>query len=486
MFFYAELTNKNIKKVYKMPISLSKVLGIDSSELTDNGAFDPVLDTDTRLFIDPHLLKYCKIKELTESYKHFQEHFSNLYKILLANSYEGDVFWRQADSMMRWNEVKGLCIGYSTKGTSGSGIGPELRKRLLKTAKEIISQGIKDVELFELVGLLEEDFGSDRISDMTARIIYDDLCDYSKRVYRELGVEVATFFEIDKETQLPVNPYNGKPIILVPQSILRDLPVALDWSDRDIIAEHNQELRDSVNETIGSSWRNATQAVRKEELKKVVLENPELIDDLISQYKAKDARHYNFLEDKAGEYIWYPVTQEITKKNPISLMLDQNPTIDQVEAIVLKICDKFRDLIENNGLNKLLYDFNKHPKHETAAQLLFYGVAESYCESNNIMIARESNAGRGPVDFKFGSNMKNSVLVEVKKSTNTSGLKKGIVKQLPEYMRAEKSKRAIYLVIDVGYTEAAIDRLKEINELISDSIIRIEHIDGQLKESASK
>ncbi len=43
-----------------MPIALSKRIGIDHSDLTDAGAFDPILDLDTHLFIDPHLLKYTQ------------------------------------------------------------------------------------------------------------------------------------------------------------------------------------------------------------------------------------------------------------------------------------------------------------------------------------------------------------------------------------------------------------------------------------------
>jgi hypothetical protein len=117
---------------------------------------------------------------------------------------------------------------------------------------------------------------------------------------------------------------------------------------------------------------------------------------------------------------------------------------------------------------------------------VFYGIAEAYCEANHILIARESDSGRGPVDFKFGSNMENSVLVELKKSTNTSGLQKGIEKQLPAYMKSEKSKRAIYLVLNVGYTTMALERLKEINKKIKSAAIKIIHVDGNPKPSPSR
>ena len=88
------------------------LLDIESSDLTDHDAFDPVLDLDTRLFIDPHLLKHTEIPELKDSYENLQKHFVAIGKLLVACEIQGDVFWRKADALMNWPEVKGLCIGY--------------------------------------------------------------------------------------------------------------------------------------------------------------------------------------------------------------------------------------------------------------------------------------------------------------------------------------------------------------------------------------
>ncbi len=133
----------------------------------------------------------------------------------------------------------------------------------------------------------------------------------------------------------------------------------------------------------------------------------------------------------------------------------------------------------------MFYDNKSKVKNESATQLAFYGVAESYCEANKIMIARESNSGRRPVDFKFGSNSENSVLVEIKKSDN-SHLKPGITKQLPEYMKSEKSLKAIYLALDLGMNQKQIDSMNAVHKTITGSNISITYIDGQLKSSASK
>lgn len=469
-----------------MPKSLSKLLNINVSQFKRKGTFDPILNVDSRFFIDPHLLKYCDIIELKESYNKLQKRFLDIAKLLNASDKENDIFWNKADKLMKWSEVKGLCIGYSSKGTSGSGIGPELRKKLLQTAKYLIDKGKSDPELFELVGIFEEGFGPDRISDMTANIIKNDLHKYSLRILSELDINIKEFTKIDKETNLPINPYTNEPIYLVPKEILRNLPVAFDWSYSDQIKIENEELREKINKEIGYSWKEFFSKLTKEERKNKIFANPNLFDSLIKEYIEKEPQYYNFSEDIAGEYQWYFESQKILEINPLKLSLPVQPTIDDVENLVIKICERFKSLIEDNGLSYLLYDLEGKPKHETASQLLFYGIAESYCEANQIMISRECDGGRGPVDFKFGTNFENSVLVEIKKSTNTSGLKKGISKQLPIYMNAEKSKRAIYLVIDVGFTEAAIDNLEEINNLIKNHSIKIFHVDGNQKPSASK
>ena len=469
-----------------MPKSLSSILGIDPTELTDRGAFDPVLDLDTRLFLDPHLLKHCDIPEFLTSYEALQNHFLKIGKILKASKDFGDVFWRKSDSLMQWSEVKGLCIGYSSKGTSGSGIGPDLRKKLLQTAKAVIEAGQNDPEFFELIGLFESNFGSDRISDMTANIIFNDLKLFTNNIIEDLEVDVFRVLKKDNNTGLPLNPFTDDPLLLVPKELLRDLPVALDWDDIDQISIENQALRDRVNAMVGDSWRKVISNTTKTEFKNLVLGNKELLENLISSYCQKEAQPYNFAEDRSGEYIWYPVTKGLATKHPLKLLISQEPSIDEVENLVLQICQQFKVLIEDNGLSTLLYNSDKSLKPETAAQLIFYGVCESYCDANGIMIARESDSGRGPIDFKFGTRKENSVLVELKKSTNTSGLRKGIEKQLPQYLRSEKSRRGIYLVIDVGYTKAAIDNLAKIKKQIHGAAIKIFHVDGSIKPSASK
>jgi hypothetical protein len=468
-----------------VPTSFSKYIGVHSAVLVDAGVFDAILDRDSKLFLDPHLLKHTDVPELTGGYEKLQNKFLSIKQLLVNSRSEGDVFWKAAVKQMKWPEVEGLCIGYASAGTRGSGIGVALRKRLLTTAKEIIDAGSTDPEMFELLGLFEEGFGADRISDMTANVIRDELRSYTKRILRELEIDPRASGLATTESGLLVNPFNQQEMCLVPRKLLRSLPLSLDWSSADRIAYSNEEIRDRLNGVIGSTWKQATAGLSKKEFKEHVLQYPELFRSLVDAYTKKEAKPYDFADDPTGQLVWYFESQNAVSNHPLTLSLAHHPSIDEVESLVLKICNKFKELIEDNGLCKLLYDQSGHPKPEEAAQLLFYGICEAYCEANSILVARESDSGRGPVDFKFGSNRENSVLVEIKKSTN-SALKKGVLKQLPEYQKSEKSKRAIYLVIDVGGSKADVERLNELNIAINGSSIKILKVDGEVKQSASK
>ena len=182
------------------------------------------------------------------------------------------------------------------------------------------------------------------------------------------------------------------------------------------------------------------------------------------------------------------VSKVINSKNALTILdnflVELN---DDVLTVTKIICDRFKTLIEDNGLSKLLYDSDGMPKHESAAQLLFYGIADSYCDANDIDLTKEGNNGRGPVDFKLSRGARDKVIVETKLTSN-SQLRHGLEIQIPIYMKQEKTKQAIYLIIDNGHSKALENFIafynglgKEIKEKISYLVI-----DATPQLSASK
>ena len=465
-----------------MPKSVTQFLQIDKKAFRQTGAFDTLLDVDTRLFIDPLLLRNTAAPELRGSAQRIEHRFANILRLLRHSKDPTDVWERRAEKLMRFPEIKGLCIGYSKSGTAGSGMGPELRGRLLRTARQIIQVGIEEPDIFDLAGLFEEDIGPDRISDMVAGIIKVDLIAYTNRVFSTLGV--IQLPKHGEKIDIPRNPFNKQPIILVPRDVLRDLPSALDWDDIALVASHNEALRDEVNELIGSTWRKAALYAHKKDVRDVILKYPEILSDLIAQYRSRAPTAYDFDEDRAGQVVWHEAAITAAKDHPLQLKLPPTPTIEDVSNVVLAICDRFRELVEDHGLWKLLYDKGMKSKHEEAAQLLFFGIAHAYCEANDLGVSPESDGGRGPVDFKFNVGYKLNVIVELKLSKNKA-LKSGYSKQAPTYARSEKAKRAIYLVVDNGASTKTLDSFRSIVNSEANGL-RVYYVDGTPKYSASK
>lgn len=444
-----------------MAISISEYLDLDPERFDETSAFDAILDVDSRLFIDPHLLKFTEAPELEKSYESVSARFQEILKLLETSKRKHDAFWREARKRFNFPEVQGLCIGYASQSTAGSGMGESLQDQVLSTAKEIIEAGIKDPEIFELMGLLEKGIGADRISDMVARIILSDLLAYSQRIFKELEVPTQEVEYRQIKYHLPRNPFNAYPIILIPRDVLRDLPMANDWGDIERVIQFNEELRYRVNAIIRREWKNKRPT--KQAFRNLLLDDPELLQVLVEAYKKDPPARYNFESDPSGQIIWYPVSRRYVSQHPLDIFLSEHATPDEVIATILIICQKFKDLVENNGLHTLLYNDKDKPKYEEAAQKLFYGIADAYCEANNLDLSREPNAGRGAVDFKFSRGYHSRVLVETKLTTNPH-LLHGYEVQIAEYQKAEKTQFSVYLVIDVGGSRERIADLRDLHK----------------------
>ncbi len=251
------------------------------------------------------------------------------------------------------------------------------------------------------------------------------------------------------EEDLPRNPIRGRPIILVPRDVLSKLPVADTFLDIGWVASFNDQLRQALNKVLGSDWRELSTSDKKFGLKEGFVNAPAGLRAVLKEYRSTVGEPYDFESDPAGEVGWYPAAKAAVANDSLLLTLKSSPSADDVFLVVKKICEHYAFLLEDRQLCKLLYNKDGSLKHESAAQLLFVGIASAYCEANKLDLSPEADAGRGPVDFKISSGFDGIVLVEVKFTSNPK-LTHGFEKQLPIYMKAEKAAKGIYLVIDVG------------------------------------
>ena len=472
------------------PVLFSDYFNVDLDQFESLGVFNPTLNVDTNLFIDPLLIEKSSIKLFNgNANDRLTTYFEDIITLLKASVTIGDLPWREADRRMVFHEIPGTCLGYGAATIRGSAFGDKLRGNLLSTAKQIVSLGVEDPKLFILLPLLENNVGPDRISDMATNIILPELAEYTLQIAQRLSIETKQYTFGGKAFSLPNNPLeqNNTPIILVPKDILSKLPVASDWSEVADAAAQNSVIRSRVNQHIGNIWR-AKHRKDKERLKQNVLSSRQAFETLLCAVQSQRIPHYDFRSDPQGLLIWRQLLKTIAKDHPLEIKQKGQLDIDSASEIVNKINEQFEFLIEDRGLSKLLWRDRSNPHHERVSQMIYFAVADSYCKANNLDITPEADTGTGAVDFKFSGGYNSRILVEIKLSTNPNVIS-GYEKQLMTYAIAERTTRASYIVIDVGKMGRKDEKLLKTmndNKGKGKPTSEIIFIDGLLKLSASK
>lgn len=485
-----------MSKNSKTPILFSKAFGLKPIALEKLGVFDVSLNIDTRLFPDPLLLEKSDHVEMRAARPHFESYFDTVRKLAAASGgNQNTKAWRSAYKLLSFPEIKGTCLGYGADSIAGSGVGHEMTERLLTTACEIVQLGIDDPDLFLAMGLFEEDFGPDLIGDMFTNVCFEQIAAYNKRVYKALKVKTKPFsIRLGNgkryEAQFAENPcFPGAdiPVILLPKDILQDLPLALDWAGVQEVSARNSEFRDNLNDDISKLWSKKT-LESKSKLKNWALSGGGAFGNLLDMLHGQDGKPYDFAGDRLGEIIWRTIGERVSSDHPLKIAKPKAKTKKEIAEVVAKILEQFAFLIEKRDLWKDLYVDSKTVRLEQAAQRMFYSIAHSYCEANDLDISPEAYAGRGPVDFKFSSGFRKRILVEIKLSTNTR-LVHGYEKQLSLYDAAERPFKSYFLIINVGKLR---NKLKDVHFLEGQRKKKklrtpeIVVVDGTFRNSASK
>lgn len=457
--------------------------------------FDPILENDTKLFIDPFLVFKSKIPIFKNSHDRIIGFFEYVFNRAATTNRSNNPGYRNLIKTLSFPELDELCLGYSNKSTKGLGSGSGFGKIMLEAIYDSINMGKSELTHFEELGIFNEGIGCDRISDITARLILIELIEYTVDVATSLEMEMGKFVikngnynhEAKRweplEVFLPINKTkDNKGIILVPKEFLRKLPTidANDfwdfcWNNK------NEELRDQLNINIKEN-------LRKSDIVDLAKKNRTWVEEYSKYKEGTTPKPYDFSKDESGVYNWHDATLKFAKQNPLSIPPPMSE--DEFDEFLELITDRYEDFVENNGGNKLLWnDKPRKPKREEASQFLFTGITKTYCESNNIDISREANIGRGPVDFKFSQGYVNRALFEIKKANNGK-FWNGIQRQLPKYMEAEGITIGYFIVL--VFTDSDMEKIEGIEKIaqnISKKLnydIRVKVIDAEYaKASAS-
>lgn len=468
------------------PVLFSSQFKFDSRLLDDAGLIDPILNSDTKLFLDPLLVKKSQAPLIiANGLKVIEQRFTEILDLLDINRAEGDAAWKGAFRALDLSERSETGLGYGGASTSGSSRPPSLRNTILRTAKEIITLGEKNPNIIPMMGLFEEGVGPDTISDMATTFLLPVLCEITETFCAQHGILVQPYGAQYGDRKLPRNPFNeGRPVILVPRDLLRDLPLATDWSDVSRVAFEVQEIRDAVNRMFGDMSR-ASVTQKKKAVREAAMASAKNMR-LLLEAILDASESYDQEADLDGLYTFRRVLAEGGQLYKGLIVPPTEKTQDTLKATVSAVIQQFKELIEDNNLWELLW-YGNEPRHERAAQLLFFATSNVLCAANNVDISPETNSGGGPVDFKFSTGHQGRILVEIKLSKGQ--VVHGYEKQLEKYKTAAKARAGIFIVIDVGGLGGkltTIQRLQKEREERGETVSQIVYIDARKQRSASK
>lgn len=479
------MTRKKIKKY-------SEFIGMDSNEFKKRNILDPTINSDIPLFIDPRLLKYSQYEIFHNASITFDEFYSELatmirYYIKIHDTKTKQKMQKSIIKKLSAPEPNALCLGYSKNDNNGQGVGRVNAKLLFDNAVEIYTMlPTIGSTVFSLLGLLTEGIGADYIGDITANIIWKELCCFTENISEEMKINVREYILNDHKFYLPMHPNatekNNFPILFVPKDILTDLPKDADFEYVfNGYTNENEGIRDGVNDKISEILKSALKkADKQKEIFKLIKENGEKTEDLIKYLKSVKGKVYNYNSDPRNIFL---------RENVLGYLSSENLKIrEQNELRIIDfIIKKFENFIRhNNKLKRELLWNNNKCKGERAWQQVFHTYIEAFLSSNDIDIIPERETQSGPVDFCFSKGNKLRVLVELKLSTNNPG--KGLANQLERYKECmENVKTAYFICFNVHKDKSSQKILEELSEIKRDLGLEtnIIVINGKIEQSAS-
>ncbi len=312
--------------------------------LSKLGVFDALIDKDSNFFINIIRLKNSAVPEFIEAYSQMNSFFCEIATLLdSADKPElSDKMYKSARRRFVFHEVNGINLGFS-ESSNGAGWGDKLSDKVLSDAYQIVKKGSKQPEIFHLVSLFEENVAGDRLSDMIATIIEPYIKNYTIRIMQELGVNPKTRKNLvfSKEGFI-VNPYKNCPILLLPEEILHELPIARDWDDISRVASENEAIRREISAEIGAEWKKWASSERKDYLLKHIFMQPDVCQRVIDSYKSENLMAFDFRNDP--EYYAAVLLKTIKETESFSKTKRQPNSFD-ASMDIIKI---FKDWTENN------------------------------------------------------------------------------------------------------------------------------------------
>lgn len=287
----------------------------------------PRLDRDLPLCIDPFLLYRSRRPELREAHALLISVFDAAFQAFRDGNNQ------RARDLVDFPEARAIRLGYASNSDEGRGIGKQMGPIFvgaLEESPDLVKRGFKHVEELQL---LAEHIGPDRISDLAGNVLRGFLAKYTKE-QAELwgmpltkGVPLEHVWDlvegdwVDDFADLLTDPANGRPVMLVPRWIVRQLP----WINYQDFKAH--ELR----AFLGPKSRSKRFSLSKPEAVKVSRQNIALVDRYVARKEKAAAGALPTERVEAPVFASAPYLAELKALSP------GIPDAKKYEALMLRI-----------------------------------------------------------------------------------------------------------------------------------------------------
>ncbi|AIZ63884.1 coiled-coil protein [Hymenobacter sp. DG25B] len=487
-----------------MNIYFSDFFGIEPETLEAYGAFNISLINDLPVFIDPFLLFGSK----DPVYQKLHEDILRYLAFLKQKSENGQVTEAQILAWYVFREVKQNWLGYSQIGNNGSGLGPKFGKTFSSSinivfddlGKEIITESSH----LEKAGLFQTGIGKDNISDFTTNLTKEFLLNYTEKFALEhmlpTNVKIVkvdkVYFDytlqrwMPKEFTLPFifNDY----VLLTPKNILTKDDNWINSHDlrgdfeRICNSIPNSQLRAEIFNYFAEKLpskpvdEKISQKERAAAIQATIMQFPDIIKLYLKSKEENKQGAKNISKQKVEEvesFFIRNIKALVERLLDNSNFYDIKPISSYEQS--LNRLNYLKDVIEKNDGYRLFYMNGQPIKREEDLQIIY----RLTWFASDFDVNRETNNGRGPVDYAVSKGSADKTLIEFKLASN-SKLKQNLAKQVEVYEEANYTKSSIKVIMYFNQSEYMhlTSVLKELKLEDKENIILI---DASPKASAS-
>jgi len=453
-------------------VRFSDHFGVDLNDQDD--WFDPVLTSDTPLYIDPFLVSEDPDPFWSDARNDTLSFFSLALKyVRLSGGRRTSPHWLKAERMLKFPEPKEFALGLSMGHPEGSGAGFKYAAEMADALSVLATNGVTELEHIQTFSLFCEGLGVDRISDIFCNILKARFIEYTIRVAGNHAVQLNSVpvknLSWSRSTgrwqtgraMLPPSPVFTGGVLLAPKRFLKDIPLITpdgfwSWADAAAGAELRGELNYELNIFL-------TEAEKRSAGYETARSHPDLAVAYVKGVAEDVNGPYDVDEDPDLLVHWVETGVDAARLLPER---NQPQTEQQFREWLEGVVLEFQHSVEHRDLWRALWDdAHTKPRKEKIVQAIAAAMFGAYCEAAHVEMSREVDMGRGPVDFKFTAGWNKRALVEVK-LIKSSKFFSGAAKQLPQYLRTEQIEFGLYLCVGYSDEDFSVTKQKRVDDTL--------------------